>query len=213
MAYLHLLHSLGRTLLHRRLGTLALGAVGSLGIACLGGMGVAQALPGESVRDVEAWIQAHPTLQPAPGETLRVRKENTAAQRFTYEASMWAPGRLTSRTTWGQIRSESITLFDVVNGINQDRMEESLRVVYGLDIFQDYSRGAIVYRYPQAVADSRVRSQLTPLQLARQGELRLGDRYGYWLEIVNNPDGTAYNGSITVFLKDDIDKVESELRQ
>jgi len=191
----------------------------SLSLICCGlGLGIglgtpARALPGETVQDVEAWIRAHPTLLPAPSETLRVRKQNTAAQRFTYEASMWAPGRLTSRTNWGYIRSETITLFDVVNGITADRLEESLRVIHGLDIYQDYQRGAIVYSYPQPITDPRLRAQLTPLQMARQGEIRIGDRYAYWLEIVQNPDGSAYNGTVTVFLKEDVTKLEAELRQ
>jgi hypothetical protein len=199
------LRSLGRSAWGIALGVTLAGVIGP--------MGSALALPGDSVRQVQAWIKAHPTLQPAPGETLRVRKQNTAAQRFTYEASVWAPGRLEAETIWGKVRSESIELFDMVNGVTPARLEESLRVVQGLDIYQDYSQGAVVYRYPVPVQDDRLRSQLTPLQLARQGEIRLGSRFAYWLEVVNNPDGTAYNGTIVVFLREDVDKLESELRQ
>ncbi|MEB3274584.1 MAG: hypothetical protein VKJ85_12440 [Prochlorothrix sp.] len=189
------------------------GILSSLGLLCFSGLEAAHALPGEAVQDVEAWVRAHPTLLTAPYETLRVRKQNTAAQRFTYEASMWAPGRLTSSTDWGFIRSETITLFDVVNGITPDRLEESLRVIHGVDIYQDYRRAVPIYSYPQPIQDPRLRAQLTPLQLARQGEIRLGDRYAYWIEVVQNPDGSAYNGTITVFLKEDVTKLEAELRQ
>jgi hypothetical protein len=105
-----------------------------------------QAIPGQSVRDATAWINGHPTLRPEAEETLRVRKQDTAAQRFEFEASLGAPGQF---AYGGRIRSESIELFDVPNGVSFERLEESLRVIYGSEIYQDYAGAAIVYDYPQ----------------------------------------------------------------
>jgi hypothetical protein len=41
----------------------------------------------------------------------------------------------------------------------------------------------------------------------------LSDRYAYWLEIVQTPEGRPYNGQIVVLLKEDIDGLEAQLRQ
>jgi hypothetical protein len=46
----------------------------------------------------------------------------------------------------------------------------------------------------------------------QQGELRLGERFAYWLEITNTESGKAFNGQITVFLKEDLNKIEAEVR-
>ena len=181
--------------------------------AILGVSGPAQALPGETVRDVQAWIKAHPTLLPAPGETLVVRKSDTAAQRFSFEASIFPPFPLDTPKGSRVIRHESIELFDMINGVSPARLAESLRVVYGVDLAQDFDRARVIYRYPQDLQLDRLQQQLTSIQRARQGELRLGDRYAYWLEIVQTPEGRPYNGQIVVLLKEDIDGLEAQLRQ
>lgn len=178
-----------------------------------GGSLPAQALPGETVRDVQAWIKAHPTLLPAPGETLVVRKSDTAAQRFSFEASIFPPFPVNTPKGSRVIRHESIELFDMINGVSPVRLEESLRVVYGVDLAQDYDRARVIYRYPQTLQLDRLQQQLTPIQRARQGELRLGDRYAYWMEIVQTPEGRPYNGQMVVLLKEDIDGLEAQLRQ
>jgi hypothetical protein len=59
-----------------------------------GGAGGAGALPEQTADEVASWIQDHPTLQPAVKETLTVRKCDTAAQRFLFEASVLPPGKL-----------------------------------------------------------------------------------------------------------------------
>jgi len=189
--------------------TVILGAIS----AVLGVSRPAQALPGETVREVQAWIQAHPTLLPAPGETLVIRKSDTAAQRFSFEASIFPPFPLDTPKGSRVIRHESIELFDMINGVTPARLAESLRVVYGVDLAQDFERARVIYRYPQNLQIDRLQQQLTPIQQARQGELRLGDRYGYWLEIVQTPEGRPYNGQIVVLLKEDIDGLETQLRQ
>ncbi|BAZ86559.1 hypothetical protein [Dolichospermum compactum] len=50
------------------------------------------------------------------------------------------------------------------------------------------------------------------LKQSLKGELRIGDRYGYWVEIAQPKEGKAIIGKITVLLKADIDKLETELR-
>jgi hypothetical protein len=178
-------------------------------------LGAAQptyALPGQTVDEVVAWIQAHPTLQPASGERLLVRKSDTPARRFTFQASIAPPGRASAAESTGFIRSEQITLFDIVNGVTRDRLEETLRVIYGPDISQDYAQARVLYTYPDPQRLSQAQNQNAPLVSALQGELREGDRFAYWLEIAQNQAGLAYTGQITVFLKDDINKLNTELQ-
>ena len=188
-----------------------LGAVLSIGLMCLCS-GRAIALPGQSTEEVAAWIQAHPTLRPNPGEKLLVRKSDTAAQRFTFQASVLPPGKVTPITNNSVIRSERISLFDMINGVTAARLEESLRVIYGLDIYQDYARANIVYEYPGAATAYTARRRATPLMTALQGELRSGDRFAYWTEIAETRNGRAYSGQVFVFDKANLDKLETELR-
>ncbi|HAZ49228.1 MAG TPA: hypothetical protein DCZ55_33455, partial [Cyanobacteria bacterium UBA11371] len=78
----------------------------------------AKALPGQTTDEVAAWIQANPTLSPQSGETLLVRKSDTAAQRFVFQASTLPPGRATPPLRTGIVRSERFEIFDLVNGVN-----------------------------------------------------------------------------------------------
>ena len=48
----------------------------------------------------------------------------------------------------GTIRSERIAMYDAINGMTFARLQESLRVIYGLEIYQDYDRAQVVYEYP-----------------------------------------------------------------
>ncbi len=171
-----------------------------------------KALPGESTEDVTTWIQAHPTLRPRQGERLFVSKSDTAAQRFTFQASVLPPGRVTFTKDRRTIRTEGMTMFDAVNGITLQRLEESLRVIYSLDVYQDYNDAQIVYQYPNQSAINTARLAKTPIREALQGELRVGDRYAYWVEIAQPKEGKAITGKITVLLKADADKLETELR-
>ncbi|MTJ48242.1 hypothetical protein [Dolichospermum sp. UHCC 0259] len=171
-----------------------------------------QALPGDSTEDVLSWIQAHPTLQPKPGERLFISKSDTAAQRFTFQASVLPPGRVTFTNDRITIRTERMTMFDAVNGVTRQRLEESLRVIYNLDVYQDYNEAQIVYEYPSQTTINTSRLAKTPTREALQGELRIGDRYAYWIEIAQPKEGKAITGKITVLLKADLDKLETELR-
>lgn len=171
-----------------------------------------QALPGQPVEEVQAWIQSHPTLRPKNGEKLFITKTDTAAQRFSFQASVVAPGTITFNRDRSMIRSERISMFDAINGLNFNRLEESLRVIYGLDIYQDFRRAQVVYSYPNLNAVNSARMARTPIREALKGELRLGDRYAYWMEIAKPRNGIAYTGQMTVLLKSDLEKIQSELR-
>ncbi len=186
----------------------------SLGIALAMGQGVQQAiaLPGQLVDEAAAWIQAHPTLRPSSGEKLLVRKSETAAHRFMFQASVLPAGRLAPTPDSGTIRAERISLFDMINSVNRYRLEESLRAIYGLDIYQDYEQARVAYQYPGPPLVNQARNRNMPLAIAVTGELRVGDRFAYWLEVVRTANNKGYNGQITVLLKEDADKLESELR-
>lgn len=172
----------------------------------------ADALPGQSTEEVGTWIKAHPTLRPRAGEKLFIQKSDTAAQRFTFQASVLPPGKVAFTKDRSVIRSERIAMYDAVNGMTLARLQESLRVIYGLDIYQDFKRAQVVYEYPDASAINSARMAKTPIREALKGELRVGDRYAYWLEVAQPRDGKAFTGQMTVLLKTDLDKLETELR-
>ncbi|WP_414528316.1 hypothetical protein [Nodularia chucula] len=172
----------------------------------------AEALPGQTTEEVTTWIKAHPTLRPRPGERLFIQKSDTAAQRFTFQASVLPPGRVRLPQDRGRIRSQRLTMYDGINGMTFQRLQESLRVIYGLDIYQDFNRAQVIYEYPNQSAINSARLATTPIREALRGELRVGDRYAYWVEIAQPPGGKAFTGQMTVFLKADLDKLESELR-
>lgn len=172
----------------------------------------ANALPGQSTEEVTTWIQAHPTLRPNSGEKLFVQRSDTASQRFTFQASVLPPGRVEFTKDRSTIRTERMTMYDAVNGMTLKRFQESLRVIYSLDIYQDYDRAQVVYKYPNQSAINSARLAKTPIREALQGELRLGSRYAYWVEIAQPKTGKAFTGQITVLLKTDLDKLEAELR-
>ena len=174
--------------------------------------GRANALPGQTTEEVAAWIQANPTLSPSNGERLFVQKTDTAARHFEFQASVLPPGKVTFPSDRGTIRTERILLFDLSNGVTPERLQEALRVIYSLDVYQDYNRAQIVYQYPNESAISQARTERKPLREALQGQLRLGDHYAYWLEVAQPQQGKAVTGQMTIMLKSDLDKLETELR-
>jgi len=171
----------------------------------------ATALPGETTEEVTTWIKAHPTLRPTSGETLFVQKSDTPAQRFSFLASVFPPGRIAPTENKSKIRTEYISMYDQ-NGVTIERLEESLRIIYSLDIYQDYTNAQKVYQYPNESAINQARLAKTPLREAITGELRLGDRYAYWVEIAQPKEGKSVTGRMTVMLKSDLNKIETELR-
>ncbi|GAB1541693.1 hypothetical protein NUACC21_43650 [Scytonema sp. NUACC21] len=181
---------------------------------CLGAFfdSTASALPGQPANDVSAWIKAHPTLRPSPGERFFVQKSDTAAQRFTFQASLLAPGKLGAVQDRSKIRNERITMFDAVNGMTFDRLEESLRTIYGLEVYQDFKNARVVYEYPNKTTINASRFARAPVKEALKGELRVGDRYAYWVELAQPKAGKAFSGQMTVLLKADLDKLQAELQ-
>jgi hypothetical protein len=172
----------------------------------------ANALPGQSTETVVAWINAHPTLRPGIGDGLLVTKSNSAAQRFTFQATVLSPGRVTVPTDRGTIRTERISFYDMIHGVTPERLQESLRVIYGPTIYQDYERAKLVYEYPTPETIDLSRRQNLSLLAKQQGKLLLGERYAYWMEVTQTDKGKAFNGQLTIFLKEDVDKLETELR-
>lgn len=172
----------------------------------------ANALPGQPTEEVGAWIKAHPTLRPGRGERLLVQKSDTAAQRFTFQASVLPPGKVEFSRDRSTIRNERIAMYDAINGMTFERLQESLRIIYGLEIYQDFNRAQVVYEYPNQSAINSARFAKSPIREALRGELRVGDRYAYWVEVAQPKDGKAFIGQMTVLLKTDLDKVEAELR-
>ncbi len=171
----------------------------------------ANALPGQVTQEVTAWINANPTLKPAIGDGLLVQRSNSPAQRLTFQATVLPPGKVNVSPDRVTVRTETISLFDMVNGVTRDRLQEALRVVYGLDIYQDYQRASVVYTYPSPQVLDQSRRENRPLLAAQQGELRLGDRYAYWVEVTKTESGKAFNGQVTVFLPEYMDKMKTEL--
>jgi hypothetical protein len=173
----------------------------------------AEALPGQPVAEVAAWMQSQPTLQPEPGETLLVRRTDSPSRRFTFQAAITAPGRAIAGDRKDIIRSETITLFDTVYGVSQARLEEALGIIYGDGLAQDYITAAPVLTYPTAETLSRAETANLPLLRLTEGELRQGNRFAYWVETVQTPDGKAQNGRITVLLLEDLPKLTAELER
>lgn len=172
----------------------------------------AKALPGQTTEEVGAWIQAHPTLRPNINEKFFIQKSDTAAQRFTFQASVFAPGKVEFIKDRSRIRSERLSMYDAINGMSFERLEESLRVLYGLDIYQDFRRAQVIYEYPSQSTVNSARFAKTPIREALRGELRVGDRYAYWVEIAQPKNGKAFTGQITVLLKSDLNKLEAQLK-
>ncbi|WP_066384538.1 MULTISPECIES: hypothetical protein [unclassified Anabaena] len=172
----------------------------------------ANALPGQTTEEVATWIQAHPTLRPRRGEKFFIQKSDTAAQRFTFQASVLPPGRVQFTRDRSKIRYERLAMYDAINGMTLQRLQESLRIIYGLDIYQDFRNAQVIYEYPNQSAINAARMAKTPIREALKGELRVGDRYAYWVEIAKPRDSKAFAGQMTVFLKTDLDKLEAELR-
>ncbi|MEB3295280.1 MAG: hypothetical protein VKJ24_19175 [Synechococcales bacterium] len=171
-----------------------------------------QAIPGQPTNQVAAWMRSNPTLRPLPGEKLTIRRNNTPSQRLVFEASLFAPGRIVRSNTGGKVRSETLQLFDMLYGVTQARLEESLRAIYGLEIAQDYANASLVYRYPSPRTEAEAQQNKQPIAAALTGELRRGNRFAYWVEVARNPQGLNYAGKIVVFLNEDLAKVETEIR-
>ena len=172
----------------------------------------AQALPGQGSDEVLLWMKANPGIRPSPTEKLTVRRTNGPSQRMTFEASVLSPGRVISSRTGGRIRSETLTLFDMLYGVTEARLEATLRSIYGLEVHRDFQTAKVVYTYPTIKEEATAIRANQPIAAALKGELRHGNRFAYWTEIVRNRDGLNYGGKVVVFLAEDLSKVEGEIK-
>lgn len=168
----------------------------------------ASALPGQTSEDVADWIKSHPVLRPESGERLWVRKSNTPARRFQFQASSFVPGRAEIRGSANIIRSERLHLFDLVAGVSRDRLEELLRSIYGPALSEDYRRATVVFRYPSA---EKMGDRNNRTVQAVRGELRRGEQFSYWIELVQANPRKATSGQITVFATTDLEKLQADL--
>jgi hypothetical protein len=166
------------------------------------------AIPGQTVTLAEAWIRNNPTLRPAPKERLAINRLVAPGQRFTFQASVFPISGVSPDENHRQIRTERFSLVDHANPITGDRLDESLREIYGQEIFNDYRQAAVLLRYPAHGA----RPALTDNpNIVLRGEVREGDRFAYWQEIAYDRAGTAYLGRMAVFLKADLPALEAQL--
>ena len=162
-------------------------------------------LPGHAVNEVKTWMQGHPTLRADSREGLRVHRADVPSRRFTFQASVFPVGGFQGnnliageRQNLGVVRREEFILVDYDAPVTVDRLEESLRTLYGPDIYADYRRSQSVYNYASGVH-------------SRQGEVRLGSTYGYWVEITPDVNGVVTTGKLNVTLAEDIDRLQSYL--
>ena len=174
----------------------------------------ASALPGQSVDEAEAWMQAHPTLRATPSERLSVRRNDTPARRYTFHGSIYGPGggageSLLVRRNSGQltmVRSEKFTLVDTISGVSVDRLEDALRTLYGARVYADYRRSQAVIVYSPGRPEDR------GTQRASRAQVSEGDLYAYIIEVIPNPDGTINTGTVSVMLKEDVPALRTALR-
>ena len=174
----------------------------------------ASALPGQSVDEAEAWMQAHPTLRATPGERLSVRRNDTPARRYTFNASIYSPGggsgeSLLARRNSGQltmVRSEKLTLVDTISGVSVDRLEDALRTLYGAEVYADYRRSQSIIVYSPGRPEDR------GTQRASRAQVSEGDLYAYIIEVIPNPDGTINTGTVSVMLKEDVPALRTALQ-
>ncbi len=195
--------SLGLRAIPNRGAQVALGW--GMALAALGGMALPSlAIPGQSTRVAESWIRNNPTLRPAPNERLSVSRTPSPGQRFSFQASLFPVAGGMPENAHRIIRTERFTLVDHANDITVDRLEESLRLIYGPQIFNDYRQGQILFEYPTDQAPDNPNITLV-------GAVRSGERFAYWYELAYGESGTPYLGRMAVFLKEDLPLLRERL--
>lgn len=196
--------------IHTKLTLTGIGAVIWLGFTS-----AANALPGQSVNEAEAWMQAHPTLRAHPRERLSLRRNDTPARRYTFHGSVFGPGEVSASGGLLRhrnsdvpivVRSEKFTLVDITSGVSIERLEDSLRMIYGAEVYADYRRSQSVLTY------SPGRREDHDTQSALRAQLMEGDLYAYLIEVIPNADGTVHTGAISVMLKEDVPVLRDAVR-
>lgn len=183
---------------------------------CLG-LGFAQqahALPGHSIEEAESWMQAHPTLRALPSERLSIRRSNTPSNRYTFHGSAFGPSggsgeSLLVRQHSGEtvvVRSEKFMLVDIVRGVDIPQLEDSLRTIYGAEVFADYRRAETVMVYSPGRAEDR------GTERALRSHLLQGDLYAYLIELLPDTNGTVNTGAVTVMLRDEVAALQAGVR-
>ncbi len=176
--------------------------------------GAAIALPGQTANEAAAWMQAHPTLRALPSERTSIRRNNTPSSRYTFHASVFGPSggsgeSLLVRRRSGEailVRSEKFTLVDIVRGVDIPQLEDSLRNIYGAEIYADYRRAQTVMVYSPGRAEDRGTLR------AHRAQLLEGNLYAYLIEVMPNTNGVVETGAVTVMLKEDVPAIQEGLR-
>ncbi|MGC1305879.1 MAG: hypothetical protein WA885_01530 [Phormidesmis sp.] len=172
------------------------------------------ALPGQTVEEAEAWMQAHPTLRATSRERLSLRRNDTPVRRYTFHGSTIGPGggsgvsMLLRRNSAEpvMVRSEKFTLVDLTSGVSVTRLEDALRTLYGAEVYADYRRSQSVLVYsPGRIEDRDTRR-------ASRAQLFEGNLYAYLIEVFPDPDGSISTGAVTVMLKADVPALTTALR-
>ena len=160
-------------------------------------------------------MQAHPTLRAHPRERLSIRRNDTPARRYTFHGSVFGPNgsagdSLLLRQRSGEqikVRSEKLTLVDIVSGVSVPRLEDALRTIYGAEVYADYKRSQSLLIYsPGRPADLGT-------QRAPRSQLYEGELYAYIVEVLPNPDGTIHTGAVSVMVKEDIPALRAALQR
>lgn len=167
------------------------------------------ALPGQSIPVAESWIRNNPTLSPAPNERLSIHRTPSPGQRFSFQASLFPVAGAMPANARRIIRTERFTLVDHANAITVDRLEESLRLIYGPQIFNDYRQGNVLFEYPSMTSPDGFNPDQANLTLV--GAVRSGERFAYWYEMAYGETGTPYLGRMAVFLKEDLPLLRERL--
>ncbi|NJL47622.1 MAG: hypothetical protein HC929_09230 [Leptolyngbyaceae cyanobacterium SM2_5_2] len=155
---------------------------------------------------VEAWIRTNPTLNPSANERLTINRVAAPGQRFTFQASVFPVTGVRPGGNQRLIRTERFTLVDHANDITPDRLEESLRAIYGLPVFNDYRQATRLFGYtnPQAASPADPGLRL-------QGQVREGEQLAYWQELAYDQTGNVYLGRMAIFLKEDLPLLRQQL--
>ncbi|MGB5971888.1 MAG: hypothetical protein WBG38_01145, partial [Nodosilinea sp.] len=164
--------------------------------------------PGQTANRATTWIRNNPTLKPAANERLTINRMVAPGQRFTFQALVFPVSGVAPAPNRLQIRTERFSLTDHANPIDGDRLDESLRAIYGQEIFNDYRQAEVLIRYPARGA--RPAAADNP-NLVLRGEVREGEQFAYWQEIAYDRAGTAYLGRMAVFLKADLPALQTQL--
>ena len=175
----------------------------------------ASAIPGQTVDEARAWMQAHPTLRSLPNERLSLRRNDTPARRYTFNGSIFGPAGGTGQTLLERglnsgpmlVRSEKFTLVDLINGVSVSKLEDALRMLYGAQVFADYRRAESVLVYSPGRTEDRGTARSPRAQITE------GDLYAYIIEVIPDVDGTIHTGTVTVMLKEDVPPLKAALEE